>query len=112
MTLAEITKPLKERTSWECDLCASIHRAWPGSTCKHHPKTTVAYSLRSLPRLKEVRETNGFTPEELAEETGLCLTTIESLETCRRLARRSTIEKLTEVLKVSVDELMEEPWKP
>ena len=57
-------------------------------------------------RLKEVREANKLSQEELAEMSGVSRTTISYLETGKAdVAKTDTLSKLAEALGVSIGQL-------
>ncbi len=65
--------------------------------------------MRTLPRLREIREDKAMSQRELADESGVAQSTIVELERKKRDAQPSTTRKLAEALGVEPVELMREP---
>jgi uncharacterized Tic20 family protein len=61
-------------------------------------------------KIKELRKRNGFSQEQLVEESKLSLRTIQRIESDESIPRGDTLTKLTAALKVSPDEVLE--WAP
>jgi transcriptional regulator with XRE-family HTH domain len=58
-------------------------------------------------KLKEVRAKKGYTQEDLAYESGLSLSQIARIETCKINPTVSTIFQIARTLKVNVSELFD-----
>jgi len=58
-------------------------------------------------RVKELRLSNGFSQEYLADESKLNLRTIQRIESGTTLPRGDTLSRLASVLKISPDELLD-----
>ncbi len=56
-------------------------------------------------RVAEVRKRNGFTPQQVAEHTGMSVVAIAYIETGKRWARLGTLNKIAKTLKVDISEL-------
>lgn len=56
-------------------------------------------------RVAEVRKSKGVTQQELAENIGMSVVAIAYIETGKRWARLSTLNKIANSLKVSVADL-------
>jgi transcriptional regulator with XRE-family HTH domain len=61
-------------------------------------------------KLREVRERRWVTQTELAERTGLTVSTISRLEQGHQRPRISTVRKLAEALDINTEDLVE--WAP
>lgn len=61
-------------------------------------------------KIKELRKRNGFSQEQLAEESMLSLRTVQRIESGESVPRGDTLTKLTAALKVSPDDVLE--WAP
>ena len=60
-------------------------------------------------RVKELRSRKAFSQEQLAEETGLSLRTIQRIEKNETIPRGDTLKKLAYILGTSPDEILD--WK-
>jgi transcriptional regulator with XRE-family HTH domain len=60
-------------------------------------------------RLREVREELGYTQRELAEKTGIALSTISGIETGKHRARPATLRKLADAMGVDIREITRGP---
>tara|TARA_R110001592_G_scaffold328630_1_gene610257 strand:+ start:162 stop:779 length:618 start_codon:yes stop_codon:yes gene_type:complete len=58
-------------------------------------------------KIKNLRNQNGFSQEQLAEESKLSLRTIQRIEKTGTISRGDTLIKLTQALNVNPDELLE-----
>jgi transcriptional regulator with XRE-family HTH domain len=58
-------------------------------------------------RIKELRAKKGFSQEQLAEESGLSLRTIQRMENGETVPRGDTLKRLAVALKVSPDEIID-----
>ena len=56
-------------------------------------------------RIKELRNKNGFSQEELAEKTGLSLRTIQRIENGETEPRGDSLKKIATTFRVSLDEI-------
>ncbi|RDV13835.1 DUF4870 domain-containing protein [Pontibacter diazotrophicus] len=61
-------------------------------------------------KIKELRKRNGFSQEQLAEESMLSLRTVQRIESGESVPRGDTLTKLTAALKVRPDDVLE--WAP
>jgi transcriptional regulator with XRE-family HTH domain len=64
------------------------------------------------PNLKKLRKNKGLTLKQLSEKSGLGLSTLGNFETGRYDMSPGNLEKLAEVLEVSVQEILENPPAP
>lgn len=65
--------------------------------------------MRTLPRLREIREDKAMSQRDLARVSGIASSTIAELELKKRDAQPRTTRKLAEALGVEPVELMREP---
>ena len=71
------------------------------------PNEVVKANARGDCLLKAWREYLGFTQKELAERTGMKQSAIARIESSDTLPRNSTLKKLTRVMNIDVDQLIE-----
>lgn len=58
-----------------------------------------------VPRLRDARDRRGLTLKQLAERSGVALSSLNRLENGRHLAYPSTVQKIAAALNVTVEQL-------